>query len=121
MPNKNPNQTQKQKADLDACSTCPACIDGDAYCLEVVVTPKFNESFRTAIDKNQVSDFLTNEVIQQLGHGNGKIISDLHLVRNGIKQIRYFTFPKSPNRTGFFIGVNPSSKDYDVAIIGTNE
>lgn len=113
---------KNKKADLDACPTCPACIDGNAYCLEVIVTPKFNESFRKAIDNNQVSEFLTNEVIQELGHGNGKIISDLHLVRNGIKQVRYVTFPKSANRVGFLIGGNSVSKEeYDVAIVGTNE
>lgn len=113
---------KNKKANLDGGPNDPGCITGEGYCVEVIVTPKFTEAFKSAISKGTISEFLTNSLILQIGQGDGKIISDLHLVKNGVKQITYVDFPNSKGiKTAFLIGEHPATGNYETAIVGTNQ
>lgn len=119
--NREIQDPKNKKANLDGGPNDPGCIEGEGYCVEVIVRPQFTAAFRQSIDRGTVSDFLTDSVIDVLSVGNDVIRNNLYEVKRGNYQIRYTEFPNSEGtKTGFFIG-DAATNNFSISIVNTNE
>ncbi len=111
------------RADLTSGPNDPACVPGQAYCIEVIVKPNFYNAVYKVATSGDIQGGLTDDVIATLSDGDDNIQKILKKVKQGNKDLMLIDMPNAAGtKYGLIMGNKNhlSISNYDAVVVLNN-